>query len=104
MSTGVWDATYGEQGQVNSNVPSSLVPRAVDCGCTVGPDALGCRPGGGRAEGALVGLEVGGTRCGYCRRAAPVAVLVTLEDEEPIPSGVFLCVWVRLGCITAIEG
>lgn len=34
-----------------------------------------------------MGLEVGGTRSGYWRRAAPAAVLAALEDEEPIPSG-----------------
>lgn len=31
-----------------------------------------------------MGVEVGGTRCGYWRRAAPAADLAALEDEEPI--------------------
>lgn len=72
---------------VSGDVLSSLVPLAVVCGWTVGPGALGWRPAGGRAEGALVGVEVGGVRCGYWRLAAPAAVLAALEDEEPIFDG-----------------
>ena len=77
----------GSGGQ--SGKPSSLVPLAVGCGCTVGPGPLDGRPAGGWFEGALVRVEVGGTRCGYWRRAAPAAVLAAFEDEEPM-LGIYL--------------
>lgn len=98
------EGRHGGQSGVSSNVPSSLVPLAIVCGWTVGPGALGWRPGGERAEGALVGVEVGGVRCGYWRRPAPAAVLAALEDAEPIFVGVWLGVCGFCLVVFEIEG
>ena len=45
-------------------VLSSLVSLACDCGCTVGPGAVGCPAGGGGMEDPL-DADGGGTRVGY---------------------------------------
>ncbi len=64
-------------------IHSSFVPLACDWGCTVGPGAVGRPTWGGGAGGALE-VGGGGTRCGYCRLAAPAVVLAALEVNEPI--------------------
>ena len=64
---------------------SSLLPLAWDCGCTVGPGAVGCPAGGGGAEDVLVvGFDSGVLEGYFLRAEEDVADRAALDEEAPI--------------------
>lgn len=64
---------------------SSLLPLAWDCGCTVGPGAVGCPAGGGGAKDLLVvGFDSGVLEGYFLRAEEDAADRAALDEEAPI--------------------
>lgn len=71
---------------------SSLLPLAWDCGCTVGPGAVGCPAGGGGAEDVLVvGFDSGVLEGYFLRAEEDAADRAAFDEEAPILRRLVCC-------------